>query len=368
MSVNISYLPPKGSPEAERLIREYPTASQEQLEAWAKQYGYKGVGGFQQAIWRRFGVHRATPENLTREIIKTEPEIVYKPYPDFKLKSFLASKSRSKEEVVIVLTDHHIGRKTENYNIDIYIKRMETLLESVMKIINLHRPVGKAYIFALGDMVQGEDVHKGANVDETSCGVWSQINDYAIPILSRFMLSLLPGVEGIEFYGVRGNHGIYGKESTPQTNWDNFVYKGLEVALADQKQIKVHCPTEFYQLVDIKGFKFFLIHGDQAKSSQGIPLFALRRKFQDWYAYVGGFDYAYCGHWHTWGADAINSYADYQICPPLVTGDKWALERVGRASKPIQLIHGVHPRHGRTWEYKLLTDNAFSIKVNNDKV
>lgn len=358
MSVNVTYLPLKGSPEGEKLIREYPVASHEQLTKWAEQYEYASVSNFQDAMRKRLGTTRSNP---TTEILE-QPDVVYTAYPDKGIKPFPAvGKGRDKEDIGIVITDHHEGRKTESYNTKIYIARNEYFLDRVMRVIELHRPIGTAHLFILGDMVQGENIYKGSNVDETEFGVWTQINDYAIPTLSRLILSLAQGVEAVEVWCVWGNHGVYAREGTRQANWDNFVYKGLEVALTNQKNVTVHCPTEFYQLVTIKGWRFFLFHGDQVRSNQGIPLFALRRKLQDWYAYLNGFDYAYCGHWHTWGADQINSRADYQLCPPLVTGDSWALERVGRASSPVQLVFGIHSKIGRSFEYKLLCDPKFQM-------
>jgi len=356
-----SSLPKRGTEEADRLVSLYSTAPGEQLYSLADQYGYATKNSFANAMLNMLGAKRRKPK--TEAETKEEPKetIVYQPYPEFKIKPYPVIKSRDKEEVVIVLTDAHVGKKTENYNLAIYKKRMGKLLDKVMTVIQLHRPIGKAYIFDLGDNIQGENVYQGSKIGDTEVGAWEQINDYAVPTLSDFIVSLKQGVESVDFYGVPGNHGNISKESTTKTNWDNFIYKGLEVALTKQEGINIHCPTEFYQLITILGYKFFIFHGDQVRSSQGIPLFALRRKLQEWYAYVGGFDYAYCGHWHTWGADSVNSRADYQICPPLVTGDSWALEKVGRASMPIQLIFGIHPKVGRTWEYKLSTDDKFSL-------
>lgn len=282
------------------------------------------------------------------------------PIPDLKIKPFhIITKQRDEEDIGIVLADHHTGRRTSTYNTTIYKARMEFLLESAMTIINLHRPIRKAYILMAGDMVHGESIYKGAHIEECNVGAYGQIFEYSIPILGSFLVSLSQGVESVEWYGVRGNHGKYDKTAVPRTNWDNFLYQGLNTHLQNQKNITGHITTEFYHLINIKGFRFFLMHGDQVRASQGVPLFALRRKYQEYYAYVGGFHYAYNGHWHVGGKDHINSIADYTMCPPLVTGDDWALEVIGRASSPVQLAFGVHERYGRTWEYNLCSDPAF---------
>ena len=152
------------------------------------------------------------------------------------------------------------------------------------------------------------------------------------------------------------------KEANPRTNWDSMFYKALAMSLSNQPNITV-TPGGWYQLINVMGWRFFLAHGDQVVSQQGVPLIALRRKLNEWYAAFGGFHYAYLGHWHSGGHDQVNSMASFDICPPLVTGDDWALEKVGRVSKPIQLVFGIHPKYGRTWEYKLYTDPGFLPKV-----
>lgn len=288
------------------------------------------------------------------------PEIKHIPYPKFKIKPFKKPKgSRDEEDIGIVFADHHIGKVTESYNLKTTEKRLEYLLDSTMTIINLHRPIRKAWVFNAGDNVQGENPHQGSKIGETECGAYEQIHDYAIPFASRFLSSLAQGVSEVEFIGVDGNHGIYERTAPQKTNWDGFFYSGLEMALVNQPNIHIHPPKWFYQLVNIRGFRFFLIHGNQVYATAGIPLFALRRKMQEWYAYVGGFNYGYAGHFHSGASDQVNSIADYTICPPLVTGDSWALEKVGRASQPKQICFGIHDRYGRTFNYQLHTDVKF---------
>ena len=294
--------------------------------------------------------------------VKTEENVVYKSYPNLKIKPIpTVGKKRDEEDICIVRADAHTGKKTISYDLDIYRKRVERLLDKVMRIIELHKPIKKIWVFYVGDCVQGENPYQGSKLEETECGAYTQIHDYAVPTESRFLLSLSQYAK-VEAVCVPGNHGIYGREATKRTNWDNFFYKALADANVEQKYLDIVQPTQFYQLVNIYGYRFFLFHGDQVRATSGIPLFALRRKLNDWYAYAGGFHYAYGGHFHTWGADTINSASDYQLCPPLVTGDEWALQVVGRASWPIQLVFGVHPRQGRTWEYKLYCDNDFLPK------
>lgn len=282
------------------------------------------------------------------------------PYPPLNIKPFKPAKTnRDEEDLNLVISDPHVGKITESYDLEICRGRFDFLCDSTMTIINLHRPIRKVNIFMLGDIAQGENPFQGSKVGETSKGAYEQIYDDAVPITSRLCTSLAQGVEGVDLYCVRGNHGRYAREAPDKTNWDLFFYKALESAMINQKNVNVYPSKNFYQLVNIRGFRFFLIHGDQVNATAGIPLFAMRRKMQEWFAYVGGFNYAYAGHFHSEAKDQVNSVADYTICPPLVTGDSWALEKVGRASEPKQLCFGVHNHYGRTFNYQLHTDDRF---------
>ncbi len=295
------------------------------------------------------------------------PIVEHVPYPEIKLIPFqMAKVNRDPEDMGIVISDWHLCKVTPDYNIDIAKARVDYLTQSIMKIISLHQPIRKLWVFDAGDTIQGENPFQGSKIGEASHSAEEQIHDYAIPILSRMMLSLNQGVPDIEYFTVRSNHGKYGKEANPKTNWQTMMCRSLKASLVNQGHITVNVPDKFYQLVNIKGFRFFMVHGHQVNASQGIPLFALRRKMQEWYALVGGFHYGYGGHFHTKAADSVNSVADYTLAPPLVTGDEWALEIIGRASIPKQLCFGIHSKYGRSFSYELQTDDKYLPKPFNE--
>jgi len=348
--------PKEGTPEWAEEVEFYVTSDQAGRLKQAKRYGLL-LSSYERRMRGR-GVRLKEKEHTV--VIENHADPEYTPYPAFDIRPFPYPKSeRDEEDIVIVTSDKHLGKITESYNIAIATNRMDKLLSSCMAIINLHRPIRRVWVFELGDALQGENPYQGSKIGEVERGAYEQVHEVGIPLMSRFLVSLAGGVPKVDYIAISGNHGVYDKQATKRTNWDNFLYKGLEHALVNQTNIHIHPPKEFYQLVNIRGFRFFLIHGNQVYAQQGIPLFSLRRKMQEWYAYLGGFNYGYAGHFHSGAYDQVNSHADYTICPPLVTGDSWALERVGRASAPIQLAFGVHDKYGRTWEYKLRTDDNF---------
>lgn len=354
-------IPKEGTKEWDSEVAFYLRASQEQIKNRAKELK------MQAPSYERRMRERGILKGQVGELPKIEPVTVYTPYPKLDIKPFREPKSnRDEEDMVIVTADKHLAKVTESYNVKIATARMEKLLDSAMVIINLHRPIRRLWVFELGDVLQGENPYQGSKIGEVECGAFEQVHEVGVPLMSRFLASLAGGVSEVDYIAVSGNHGVYDKQATKRTNWDNFLYEALNQALVNQANIHIHTPKEFYQLVNIRGFRFFLIHGNQVYAQQGIPLFALRRKMQEWYAYLGGFNYGYAAHFHSGAYDQINSHADYTICPPLVTGDSWALERVGRASDPIQLAFGIHDHYGRTWAYHLRTDDNFMPRKFND--
>jgi hypothetical protein len=283
---------PKG--EAwDRLVSQYRTMDEFNLKCFADMYGYKNVESFQRTMRKR-GIKRVVPFSMNNAESQ-EPTVEYVAYPEIKLVPFPQPKTdRDEEDMGVVLADWHLAKITESYNLDIAKTRVTKLTESIMKIVSLHAPIRKLHLFVTGDVVQGENTHQGSVIGSTSCGALEQVYSHAIPIYTELLLSLNQGIPEVELYGVDGNHGRYDKTAPSKTNWDAFFYESLKMALIQQPKIHVYPPRWFYQLVNIRGFRFFIVHGDQVNVSNGIPLFALRRKMQEWYAYVDGFNYAYC--------------------------------------------------------------------------
>ncbi len=277
-------------------VKFYINSTQTDRVKRAKKYGIL-MSSYERRMRER-GIRLTDREH--RVVIEQEAPPERIPYPDLKITPFKPVKaSRDEEDLGLVVADPHFGKKTESYSIAIAKARFQFLLESVMTIVNLHRPIRKIWAFFTGDNAQGENPYQGSKLGETECGAYEQIYEHAIPTVSEFLISLSHGVEEVELIGVNGNHGSYDKISPDKTNWDSFFYEGLKSGLQNQKNITIHPPKNFYQLVNIRGFRFFIIHGNQVNATQGIPLFAMRRKMQEWFAYVGGFNYAYAGHFHS---------------------------------------------------------------------
>jgi hypothetical protein len=357
-------LPLKGTKAWVEEVKFYQGATPFELAERAEYLGYK-PGSYRRMMLAR-GIRKngqEFPETTWRIKVKEEglPEkiIDHVPYPKFDLLPFPPPKTnRDQEDMVVVISDWHLCKVTADYNIDIAKKRIDFLTTSIMKVASLHYPIRKLWIFDAGDTVQGENIHQGSKVGEVSHSAEEQIFDFAIPILSKMMVTLNQGIPKIEYLTVRSNHGKYGKEANPKTNWQTVMAKSLKAALIEQKNITVDVPDKWYQLVNIQGFRFFLFHGDQFWSKQGTPLISIKSKLPQWQAKYK-FHFAYMGHFHSKSYTSVNDIADVTVAPPLVTGDEWAEETVGSNSVPKQMCFGVHKVYGRTFCYDLFTDKNY---------
>jgi len=61
-------LPPDGSPELQKLIEVYPTASREWIEKTSKELGYKSSANFADCMWKRTGTRREQPATSLSQV------------------------------------------------------------------------------------------------------------------------------------------------------------------------------------------------------------------------------------------------------------------------------------------------------------
>jgi predicted phosphodiesterase len=247
---------------------------------------------------------RINPELKKEELPHLPPELTPEDgppdfnIPEISLHYYKAQKSKSDpEEQCLVLSDLHSGEKTPSFDSTVLKRRLANLWEDTLRITYLHRsmyPVNVLNIFLGGDMVHGENPYQGAKVGNIECGAQQQVFEIALPELASFILSCRQEFAKVRIYAVPGNHGRYSKEAPETSNWDIFLYKALANQLARYDGIEFHISEEFNQIVEIQGFKFFLFHGDQIRSYNGIPYFGISRKLMSWYITFGGFSYAIC--------------------------------------------------------------------------
>jgi len=363
MSTNKSYLPLENSPEWGKLARDYPDASQAQLEIWARELGYVSVHNFTAAMRRRRGIERTIPMPALSDRIAEMPVVEL---PPIKLREYKAKKTRRGDEEIAVLQggDGHAGKITKSFDEDVYLKRMETMFDSTMTIVTLHRhmyPINTLQIVVLGDNVQGENPFQGSKVGSIRMGVRDQIAKLALPAWVKLICSLKQEFAQVIFDGFPGNHG-HDRLAPETSRADLSLYDLIDAKVGTKKGITVNIHEASGEIIEIGGFRFYCFHGDEVPCQQGVPHFALAKKLKAWFIQFGGFNYALGAHFHKRIIDEIASQFEYAMSSTLLSDDDWAIKKLGISSSPSQNIFGVHPHIGMSWRYKMIVDRDFLMR------
>jgi len=173
---------------------------------------------------------------------------------------------------------------------------------------------------------------------------------------ARMYRDLAPYFEHVNILYVPGNHGRRSVKKDfhgAHDNWDYLIAKVAELHLRDVDNITFQIPNSFCANLEICGIGFQVFHGDDVRSSLGIPHYGLekrRHRMKSINAVQGGAPIRYfcCGHFHR---HSVMSEVDGEM---LINGawtatDAYAYNSLGGYTEPTQLIHGVNKEHGITW-------------------
>lgn len=269
------------------------------------------------------------------------------------------SNHKSTEESVLILSDIHGGKKTETYNLDVMKTRMVRAGDAVKSINRFMRSgynLEVLHIMLLGDMVDGEDIFPG-QAHQLEVPVVDQIlnvND----ALSDLIVSLGTVYKKIIVHGVRGNHGRKSKDSAPSTNFDTILYHMLELKFKGVDKVKFDISHDFYNVVDIQGKKFMMIHGHQISMYLNIPFYGLQRATASWTgSFKENFDYLVAGHFHITGMIPWN-HKKILLNGTFVSSDDFGREVIKSSPSNTQWFLNVHRDRGITsrHEIDLLSD------------
>jgi hypothetical protein len=268
------------------------------------------------------------------------------------------------EDVVMHLSDGHHDQIVvpeecgglERHDFTTSICRAEHYVDTVLKWTQrtlapqFHFP--RLHVFAYGDHTSGE-IH-----GHTSRSYFRNAfkNSMAIGQLHALMYrDLAAYFKDICVYYVPGNHGRRSQKKNfhgAHDNWDYLVAKTAQLYTADLLNVQFVIPNAFSINVDINGIGFNIFHGDDIKSSMGIPWYGLERQ-QYRLAALGGSTgnpvrYYCCGHFHRPGTTTLLN-GEMMINGTWVATDAYAFNSFAGFTEPTQILHGVHPEKGVSW-------------------
>lgn len=286
------------------------------------------------------------------------------------IKSTIKRRSGKEEQHVLMLSDAQVGTKIvlestggiNEYNKEKRKLQFNRLFNTVRTLANRHKKsafIRKLNIFGLGDYVEGVGIFPGQahHIDQDIC---DQAVQYAADV-SNFLIGLLDTYEEIEVWTVPGNHGRIGNkgENPPWANWDNMVFTIVKERVSNYNQIKINMSMAQWQVADIFGYKFLLMHGDTMKSWNNIPFYGIQRADGKMSQLLNSIDLNYeymcLGHFHS-PAELPRVKGEILINGCWPGGSLFAINVLMTSGRPMQKFFGVHPEQGKTYSYPIWLD------------
>lgn len=264
--------------------------------------------------------------------------------------------SNDDEELILLYSDTHKGQHVDakttgglgGFGHAEWNERNDKLQAEVIAA-GLDNGIARLNIFNLGDLVDGQMIHKG-HAHHIDTLLTDQIAE-AAQRKAYDGLAYAAAFREVREYGVGGNHGRIGMkgESPYMANADRLVYWIAAKMVEQQGNIRWELPTAWFQVVERFGIRFVLNHGDDTKSWMGIPYYGVQRARGRYSNVLGmSFDYMCIGHHHT-------PYDDDQVLMngSMVGANEYGLKELVVSNLPSQKLLLVHRTKGVTWKWDI---------------
>lgn len=192
----------------------------------------------------------------------------------------------SDNDLVIALSDFHLGVNTDNYfgtyNSDVAAERLQEYLKKIIKIQELHESEN-AYVILLGDVLNGE-IHFTTQLENRE-NVTEQVQKSA-ELISAFVYELSKHFRNVFVNGVAGNHSRTSfKDQVLRGNrLDNLIPWYMKAKLSHIENILFIDDNNYDSTIgqcEIRGNKYLLVHGDfDSYSERGVSKLVMMLGFK----------------------------------------------------------------------------------------
>jgi len=262
---------------------------------------------------------------------------------------------KSKETAVICISDVHIGKETESFDMTIVKKRVKHFVKSTQRIYELMSAgcsFDRVVVLFLGDVNDGTQIYKTQPHHQAETDVNAQAVIAAETMFLPVLKDLADLYGKVEVHGVAGNHGASSRFTHEASNWDLVFYHYLRMLTKNEKRIKVHIHPDFIHVLPVRNHGILLYHGHQIKSYQQIPWYGVVQRALRWTAArrLPTWDILTMGHFHTFGLQDINRFT-ILMNGTMVTDDEWALQTIGYESSNKWWTWGMSNKRPITWSF-----------------
>ncbi|MEM0040319.1 metallophosphoesterase [Thermofilum sp.] len=183
-------------------------------------------------------------------------------------------------EVRLLLSDIHLGRKTETFNLGVLRIRIRKL---IAELSSLTSGGARLLVFGLGDYVDGAGIY-GRQAYEQEIDPSDQVVEFTNVFAELFEMA-------DSVYAVIGNHG-----RTDENESASFDYIALKSALSGKRNAYVS--KRYVDVFNVGGEQVLLGHVSHVRAYHGIPDYGIRRFLYSQLARWRGLGEAYLGHFH----------------------------------------------------------------------
>lgn len=332
-------------------------------ELWRKKFSDL-AGKYERALHENSVV-----EQLVAEIMELAPRS-YSPAPP--IKKFRKATKSTPQSAVLLFSDTHVGKVVlpqqtlgfGRYDFPTFLARLKYLEESTVSILQNHTTVDvdELVIAMLGDMLDGALSH-GVEAGQRNT-LFSQFY-LAAHATAQFLRALAPHVPKIRVKTVVGNHTRWQSQKRMPTenrfsNLDMFFYALVEALTKDITSIEWQLDAQPFSIFEVQGFTFHAAHGDHLRGgdkAMGIPNHAIGREIStktQLFAKHGrqAPHYYVTGHLHR-GIQLPHALGDVTINGGFPGLDNYGLMENFNPVDPTQTLFFIHPKFGKTAEYKM---------------
>lgn len=237
---------------------------------------------------------------------------------------------------------------------------VERWLSGIRSITAIHRaayPVDTAYVFILGDMVEGSDMRpiQKLRIDHL-IGTVGRQTIFTGRVIAEVVRRLAAEFKRVIVVAVGGNHGRVGRfgENEVVDNFDWIAYHFAAESCRDIPTVRFVIPDTPTALLRIAEKTFFLQHGDAIRSWGESPANAVKRGTRkDAFAQRVFFDYALMGHFHQSIAFQAGGVMRVYMGGNWDGGDGYCVHQLKEACDPCQNVFVFHPRRGIVAHYEV---------------
>ena len=255
----------------------------------------------------------------------------YEVYEPVKLETKML-KDKSDKEMIVMLSDWHIGMQIDNqfnkFNIEVAKERIEKLRARMMEKVE-QDDIGTVHIAQLGDLVNGS-IHISTRIANEE-DIIQQIIITA-NLLQEFVKPLIDKGIKVEYYNIIGNHGRVSPNKMETAgideNFEKLLFTMMTTYYRECDNFHAHDSKDGLITAKIKNLDFCFAHGDFDKGTGIIA------KLPQLFGYV--FDYVLTGHLHR---ESIMDYGKttHITNSALCGSDDYAMQ-LRLSSKPSQKI------------------------------